>query len=110
MVITTLQKPAYISPLGTLGLQAIRAGDNSDKQVLETLLKEKKIRYKKVTASADSSYIIQLEDGEEAIVSFNKDIKSQISSLQFILSRLTMEGKLFSRLDLRFEKPIVIFK
>lgn len=110
MIITTLQKPAYVSPLGTLGLKAIRMGDDSEKQQLENLLKEKKVRFKKITTGTDSSYIIHLEDGEEAVVSFNKDIKSQISSLQFILSRLTMEGKLFSRLDLRFEKPIVIFK
>lgn len=110
MLITTLQKPVYISPLSTLGIQAIRSTEDSDKQELESLLKEKKITYQKVISGPESSYIIHLSEEKQAVVSSNKDMKTQISSLQFILSRLTMEGKLFSRLDLRFEKPIVVFK
>jgi hypothetical protein len=109
-LITTLQKPAYLSPLSNLGIEAIRPIDDSNRQILEKLLKEKKIAHTKITPGPDSSYIIHLSGGEEATVSFDKDIKSQISSLQFILSRLTMEGRQFSRLDLRFDKPIIIFK
>lgn len=110
LIIATLQKPAYVSPLSTLGIQAVRSEDDAAKEEIEKLLKEQKISFVKVTKGTDSSYIIHLAEDKAAIVSSDKDMKSQISSLQFILSRLTMEGKLFSRLDLRFKKPIVVFK
>jgi hypothetical protein len=77
---------------------------------LEKLLKEQKISYTKISKAPDETYIITLNDDEEALVTFKKDIHQQISSLQFILSRLTMEGKQFTRLDLRFDKPVIVAK
>lgn len=57
-----------------------------------------------------SSYIIKLSDKTEVFVTGAKDIPSQIASLQFIHNRLTMEGRLIRRLDLRYEKPVITFQ
>ncbi len=77
---------------------------------LEKIMQEKKIDYKTVTKLQDNSYAIKLMDGSEVVISPQKNINKEMSSLQFILSRLTMEGKEFAKLDLRFEKPVIIFK
>ncbi len=109
-VINALQQPAYISPLSTLGIQAIRSTDDVKKQELEKILKEHKITYQKITRGMDSSYIIYFTEEKRAIISLEKDLNLQISSLQFILSRLTMESREFKSLDLRFDKPIILFE
>lgn len=57
-------------------------------------------------------------DGQEAVakisevqVFFNleKEIESQVLSLQFILSRAKIEGRLPKVVDLRFDKPVVSY-
>jgi hypothetical protein len=48
-----------------------------------------------------------LSNKSEIFLTRDKDINPQLASLQFILSRLTMEGKGFRSLDLRFDKPII---
>jgi len=60
--------------------------------------------------ATNEGYEISLTDSGTVLFSSQKDVQSQISSLQFILSRLTMEGRQFSRLDLRFDKPIIVAK
>lgn len=108
--ITFYKKPLYISPLSITGLE--------DKTIVspyqnETIKKElilNGIAYSQIVSSSDSTYLIYLKHGEEVFLSSKKDIKTQISSLQFILSRLTMEGKSILRLDLRFDKPVITLK
>ncbi len=77
---------------------------------LETLLNEKNITYSTITKLSGSNYKLKLEDSGIVIISSDKDLNSEISSLQFILSRLTMEGKQFTLLDLRFDKPVIVLK
>jgi hypothetical protein len=84
--------------------------DENYKANLEKVLQEKKVDYKVVSKLQDGSCIIKLTDGSIVIISSLKDINKEISSLQFILKRLTMEGKEFTKLDLRFEKPVITFK
>lgn len=60
--------------------------------------------------ATDEGYLIKVKEGEKILFSKDIDIATQISSLQLVLSRLTIEGKRFSRLDFRFEKPVVTFK
>ena len=76
---------------------------------LENLLQKQKISYLSTSLSSDGSTIIMLKDGGEVILSSKKDIGSQISSLQLILSRLTIEGKRLKILDFRFDNPVVSF-
>ncbi|MGA2911331.1 MAG: hypothetical protein ABSE17_01640 [Candidatus Levyibacteriota bacterium] len=76
---------------------------------LENQLSKAKIPFTSVSTSADGSFTIQLPDGGEVILSSKKDIGSQLSSLQLILSSLTIEGKMLKILDFRFDNPVVSF-
>ena len=76
---------------------------------LENQLSKEKILFTSVSASADGSFTVKLKDGGEVILSSKKDIGSQLSSLQLILSRLTIEGKKLKILDFRFDNPVVSF-
>lgn len=50
--------------------------------------------------------------GEGSVITFSldKDLEKQVASLQLILSRSKIEGKEIKSLDLRFAKPVAIFK
>ncbi|MFH1186697.1 MAG: hypothetical protein V1697_00825 [Candidatus Levyibacteriota bacterium] len=74
---------------------------------LEKLLVEKNIRYSRIIYGDDLSFYVDLNDGGQVIFSMKKKLKDQISSLQLILSRLTIEGKRLKKLDFRFNKPII---
>ena len=80
---------------------------NSVVQDLEINLKKKNIQYQKISPGSDRSSSVYLKGGGLVIFSFKKDISSQISSLQLILSRLTIEGKRLKKLDFRFDKPVI---
>lgn len=92
---------SFISPLAKNG----QYKPNS----VEGVLSKNNIMFSKVQTASDSSYIVFLKDDGKVSLSANKDISSQISSLQLILYRLTIEGKKFKSLDLRFDKPIIEF-
>lgn len=90
----------YLNPISLL----------NDKDLsLQSLLYKNNVPFSDIKVASDSSYLITLKDGSEVNFSSKKDVSSQISSLQLILSRLTIEGKKFKRLDLRFDKPIIEF-
>jgi hypothetical protein len=93
------QKTTYLSPLGS----AVLGQQDVD---IKRLLVQKNIPVKDVISSG-GVYLIHLQNDAEVLLSSDKDLTLQISSLQFILSRLTMEGKVFSQLDLRFDKPVI---
>lgn len=44
-----------------------------------------------------------------ALFSSEKELTSQVISLQFILSRSKIEGKLPKLVDLRFDKPVILY-
>lgn len=53
---------------------------------------------------------IWLKDNLLVQMSLEKDFKSQLDSLQLILGRAKIEGKKASRLDLQFDKPVIIYE
>lgn len=78
-------------------------------ETIEKLLKQKGVKYKSI-AYRENSYIIVLANDAEALFSSKKDAEVQVSSLQLVINRLTIEGKSFKRLDFRFDKPVIVFK
>lgn len=102
-------KPVYISPLAGKITSSLPPSIDKNLSLLKKGLTDKNIEYTAIKPS-NGAYIVALTNGSEVTFSAKKDIMLQISSLQFILSRLTMEGKLFSRLDLRFDKPVIVTK
>jgi len=81
----------------------------NDSGEVERLLKEKNISFMFVTSSKDIPYIVTLSDNAEVYLA-KENIPTQLASLQHINWRLTMEGKRFSRLDLRFDRPVIVLK
>ncbi|HZQ30064.1 MAG TPA: hypothetical protein VFA93_03225 [Patescibacteria group bacterium] len=79
------------------------------RSTLEDQLYKNNIQYSKVEVASDSSYLVFLKDDGVVQVSNNKSLDGQITSLQLILGRLTIEGRKFKKLDLRFNQPIIVF-
>jgi hypothetical protein len=94
-------KITYLSP--------IAQNKNSQNSLLENKLQKANISFIALSSNPDGSSTIMLKDGGEIILSSKKDIGSQISSLQLILSKLTIEGKRLKILDFRFDNPVVSF-
>jgi len=107
-VAVKLHKPLYVSPLPhTLSAQA----DQGSKleETLQNGLKSAQIDYVSINRG-NGSFVVILQNGGKVTFSSQKDIMAQIASLQYILSHLTMEGRQFSILDLRFDKPVIVIK
>lgn len=92
-------KPLFVSPIGKAGMDSVS---------VEKKLKEKNISYSQVVLS-DDSFLIDITNNGQVRLSQNKDIDKQVSSLQRILSQLTIEGKSFRIIDFRFFEPIISF-
>lgn len=84
--------------------------DDTNIQNIKKLLTKHDIYYDQVYMTKDGDYLIKMRSSGEVLFSKSIDIERNISSLQLVLARITMEGKQFSRLDFRFEKPVIVFK
>jgi len=105
-----LKKPALFSPLpgSTFSTLKTTLFPPTQKMDIVSELAKKNIAAKRTLSASPSATVVILENGGEVVFSQNKPYDKQISSLQFILSRLTIEGKRFYRLDLRFDKPVIM--
>lgn len=91
----------YISPISKNQISSIID--------LEKMLEKSNILFKNVSNNYDGNLVVELSDGGLITFSQKKDLKNQISSLQLVLSRLTIEGKKLKSLDFRFNNPIVSY-
>jgi len=96
------KKALFISP--------VTRNSNQDAKKIETLLINAQISFTSISLTTNSSYIVKLQDGGEAVLSLKKDVEAQITSLQPILKQLTIEGRRFNRIDFRFDKPLVVYE
>lgn len=100
-------QPLFVSPVpAKIKAQSVPFGIHADE--IDRQLRKKSIAYDQIISAEGNNFIITLADNKEVIFSGNKDIFLQVSSLQLVLSRLTIEGKRFKRLDFRFDKPIIV--
>jgi cell division septal protein FtsQ len=53
---------------------------------------------------------VSFKEGLEVVFSSEKEASIQVGSLQLILSRTKIEGKSLKRVDLRFDKPVIVEK
>lgn len=53
-------------------------------------------------------FLINLPEGSNIIVPYNADAPFIATSLQVIMSRFRIEGKFVSKIDFRFDKPVVM--
>jgi hypothetical protein len=104
-------KEKIVSPLPTLLSKLHLSSSVEDEQIrdIEKQLAQRSIAYTGITAGSEDATIL-VQDQGDVIISTEKDVSKQISSLQLILTRLTMEGKHFAKLDLRFDKPVIVLR
>lgn len=57
--------------------------------------------------NSSSSFKMKTNDGIEILLPFDTDIATKASSLQIILARFKIVGKNITRIDFRFDKPLV---
>ena len=99
------QKTPLINPLSS----QIENKEKGQEENITILLEREGYTVDAISQASNSAYLVRLQTGEELILE-EKNYSKQISSLQQIFSQLTMEGKKVARLDLRFDKPVVVFK
>lgn len=56
----------------------------------------------------ENYFTAYMKDDSIVMVSFTADVPSVAASLQVIISRFRIEGKFVSKVDFRFDKPIVV--
>ena len=96
----------YVSPLAkTISLRDALEGNISTDEI-KNQMKKTGFAIDSV-AEYDNTYKVVLEKGREIIFSKKKPLKEQISSLQLISGRLTIEGKDFRQIDMRFDRPVI---
>lgn len=116
-MVLTQKKDIYLSPIPKK-MVVITQSSVPKKELLvvandikttEDMLKNENIAYSSVVAS-DSAIFVVFKDGGTVVLSTRKDIPTQISSLQLVLYRFTIEGKRFAMLDFRFDRPVITAK
>lgn len=100
----------FISPIPEAFTGKRPVLDDSVTIALRKILAKHEISYSQIYTTRDGDYLLALKPEGEVLLPKSADLEKEISSLQLILARITMEGKQFSRLDLRFEKPVIVFK
>lgn len=108
--IVLTQEPVFMSPLPLFS--AFGGSDDKDisKETIIQYLKNQQISYSHLKQPGKTIYQVTLVNNGDVFLTTEKDIPEQLASLQRIVSRLTMEGKKFSRLDLRYDKPIIVLE
>jgi len=102
-------------PLILLGSDPqFKAGDKVTQEVLRTieiLIDMKLHLFGPKVARIDSLREIEIWLENETLVLLNgeKEVGIQLDSLQFIYSRSKIEGKQIKKIDLRFDKPVVLY-
>lgn len=100
---------SLISPLPK-SLKSSLVSQASEAKKLSLLLEKAGIASASVSLRDTTSFEVTLSEGAHVIFSATKPVDIQVSSLQLMLSRFTIEGKKFSQIDLRFERPVIVFK
>lgn len=81
----------------------------SPERRLTDLLSEKGFPIDFPLVSTTSGILAKTAGGTRILFSKDKEFDVQVDALQIILSRLKIEGKQVSSIDLRFDRPIVIY-
>lgn len=97
----------YISPLSQ-GAFA-KASSHTTISSLNSLLKKAAIEFSKIE-DKETYYKVTISKDSEVYFSKKINLEVQVTSLQLIDSRLTIEGKAFKRIDFRYDKPVMVLR
>ncbi len=85
----------------------VKSAETSD---IKKILESKNIDATSVVEATNSAYItVQIKDGPKVYFSRSKDTEWQVTSLQLMLTRLTIDNKKPTTIDMRYARPIVKF-
>ncbi len=85
----------------------VKSAETSD---IKKILASKNIDATSVVEATNSAYItVQIKDGPKVYFSRSKDTEWQVTSLQLMLTRLTIDNKKPTTIDMRYARPIVKF-
>jgi len=104
------KEPIFTSPLPLFASFGGSSEKDESKQTIERFLREHHIQFTEVKQLGKTTYKILQGEETEIYLTSEKGISEQLASLQRIISRLTMEGKKFLRLDLRYDKPVIVLQ
>lgn len=76
---------------------------------LAKLLEEKQITLKIPLKTKKGMIEASLKNGPLVIFTSQKDLESQVTSLQIILERFKIEGRKVRKIDFRFDKPVISY-
>lgn len=76
---------------------------------IQSLCMQENMSCHTIVIHTDQTATMTLDTGEIVILSLKKDLSSQITSLQLTIKQLTMNNKRFSRMDFRFDKPVLTY-
>lgn len=108
LLLSRFHSPSYISPIPILsGNKNVHASAKEDE--IKQLLKKERMPYTSITVESNIIRVV-LSGGEEVIFAKEKSSTQQVSSLQLLYSRLTIEGKQIEKIDLRFDRPVITFR
>lgn len=97
---------SFVSPL--VSSKSAVSHNQEAKELISRELHKKNINFLTISEN-EQGYAVALENNSVVLINPEKNIVQQIASLQVILGRLTMEGKQFHKLDLRFDKPVIVY-
>jgi len=80
--------------------------DQLEKELKEFAFKEG-LSLKKKPKIEDESVTATFSSNLTCVFNLKKELTSQLASLQFILWRSKIEGKIPSKIDLRFDNPVI---
>lgn len=77
---------------------------------VKDLLASEKIAYTKIEyADEGETYLITLKSEEVVKLSGSKNVEAQVSTLQKLLRKLTIDNRKATQIDLRYSRPVVKF-
>lgn len=102
-----LQKQNHlISPIPKVILQ--KKSDDTY-AVIQTLCEENHLHCTNIQVHSDTTASLFIDTDEQVILSLQKDLATQIASLQLTIAHLTIDGRRFRLLDFRFDKPVISY-
>jgi len=78
-------------------------------QHIREFLDDEHILYTDISIASDSAIVVSLNENGDIYLS-QEHYAEELTSLQVIVSKLTMEDKRFRRLDLRFKRPVIVMQ
>lgn len=102
-------------PLLRLDNKEVNLGTNITQNNLNTALKivnlsqYNNIRIVDIVPLDENTVLLMLDQGTQVIVDSNSQAEEIVSSLQMIIKRFTIEGKILTKIDFRFDKPVISF-